>query len=523
MYRNTIILSSLLFILGGCSVSALHDQIAMQDATGVVFNDLNKNGIRDTHEPGIEGVCVSNGIDVVTTDSYGRYKIDVKDNSIIFVIKPAGWMTKTNKVNLPKFYYIHKPSGSPKLDYPAIAPTGPQPESINFALYKSPEPRQFDIVVFGDTQTTNKEELNYLAHDAVDEVAGIDAAFGVSLGDIVNNNISDLGNVNEIISAIGLAWYNVPGNHDMNFDAAGDADSLETYKSIYGPAYYSFDYANVHFIALDTIIAHKGQNNWLDYNEGLEQNQLQFITNDLAHVSKDKLIVLIMHAPQYHFHQGRKELFEILQKYPHTLTVAGHDHRTESIWLDAEFDWHGKKPHHLYVSGSVSGAWWTGAHDERGIPHTVMTNGVPNGYSVISFDGNKYRIRFKALGKPADYQMSIWAPEVIRQEDFSTAEVLANVFAVSNKAKVKMRLGDSGKWVPMENIVRQDRYFVQVRQWEKQNNVKRVSWSENPSQTSHIWRANLPEHPPKGAHFIYVKATDTFGQTHTGRRLIRIK
>lgn len=512
----------LVIIISGCSESVLDVGIAPADATGVVFNDLNNNGIRNAREPGIGGVRVSNGTDIVLTDENGRYALDVTDDTIIFVIKPAGWMTKTNKVNLPQFYYIHKPKGSPALKYPAIAPTGPLPESIDFGLYEHPEPEQFDVVIFGDPQV-GRGDLAYLAHDAVDEVAGIDAAFGVTLGDIVFDNIGDFHAVNQVISAIGLDWYNLPGNHDMNFDAADDAGSLETYKSIYGPAYYSFDYSNVHFIVLDTIISYKGQNNRLEYDEGLEEKQIQFVKNDLALVSTDKLVVLLTHAPETSFSRGRPELFEMIKKYPHTLTVAGHDHRTESLFLGDDHDWHGKKPHHLYIAGAVSGAWWTGAHDERGIPHATMTNGVPNGYSVISFDGNKYRIRFKALGRPADYQMSIWAPDVIRREDSSTAEVVVNVFAVSNKAKVQFRLGESGKWILMKNVVRQDPYFIQVRKWETANNIRRVSWSENPSESSHIWRGELPEDAPNGAHLIYVKAQDLFGQTHTGRRLIRIE
>ena len=524
MLRLTITISvSLIIIISGCSRSVLDVGIAPADATGVVFNDLNNNGIRDAHEPGIRGVRVSNGTDIVLTDNKGRYALDVTDDTIIFVIKPAGWMTKTNKVNLPQFYYIHKPNGSPALEYPAIAPTGPQPESIDFALYEHPESEQFDVVIFGDPQVGRKKELTYLAHDAVDEVAGIDAAFGVTLGDIVFDNIGDFQAVNQVISAVGLDWYNLPGNHDMNFDAAGDNGSLETYKSIYGPAYYSFDYSNAHFIVLDTIISYKGHNNRLEYDEGLEEKQIQFVKNDLTFVGTDKLIVLLMHAPETSFGRGRPELFEMIGKYPHTLSVAGHDHRTESIFLGDNLDWHRKQPHHLYIAGAVSGAWWTGAHDERGIPHATMTNGVPNGYSVISFNDNKYRIRFKALGRPADYQMSIWAPDVIGRQDLSTAEVVANVFAVSNKAKVHMRLGESGKWILMENVIRQDPYFIQVRKWETANNVRRVSWSENPSESSHIWRGDLPENVPKGTHFIYVKAQDLFGQTHTGRRLITIE
>ncbi|MEM6539138.1 MAG: hypothetical protein AAF668_15590, partial [Pseudomonadota bacterium] len=39
---------------------------------GVVFEDLNRNGTKDGRDRGIEGVKVSNGRDVVLTDSDGR-------------------------------------------------------------------------------------------------------------------------------------------------------------------------------------------------------------------------------------------------------------------------------------------------------------------------------------------------------------------------------------------------------------------------------------------------------------------
>ncbi|MBN1765091.1 MAG: calcineurin-like phosphoesterase C-terminal domain-containing protein [Sedimentisphaerales bacterium] len=510
-------------IFNGNSLLAANQQVTVGNTTGMVFNDLNGNGIRDAKEPGIGGVGVSNGLDVVTTDSEGRYTLEVTDDTIIFIIKPAGWMTRVNELNLPQFYYIHKPEGSGPLDHPGIAPTGPRPDSIDFALVKQDEPEQFDVLIFGDPQVSRQEELGYLAHDVVDEAAGVKTAFGISLGDIVGNNIGDFGRVNQIISALNRPWYNVPGNHDMNFDAVDDAGSLETYKSIYGPTCYSFNYADVHFIVLDTILAYKDENDAMKYREELEEKQIQFVKNDLALVDKDKLIVLLMHAPENSFSSGRRELFAVLQDYPHNFSMAGHVHRTESVFLGPEFNWHGKQPHHLYISGAVCGAWWMGTPDERGIPHSLMKNGVPNGYSVITFDHNQYTIRFQACGRPAEYQMSIWAPEVIQQEDCLNTEVLVNVFAVSNKAKVQMRMDETGSWVTMENIIRNDPYFLQMRQWEKENNFKRAYWSEEPAQSSHIWRATVPGDTSKGPHFIQVKAEDVFGRVYTGRRLIRIE
>jgi hypothetical protein len=181
-------------VLTGCTQPAQEShETSSEGATGIVFNDLNRNGKRDIGEAGIAGVYVSNGRDIVTTDRNGRYQLEVEE-AIIFVIKPKNWMTPVNKVNLPDFYYIHKPAGSPEgLRHPGIGPTGAQPESIDFALYKHLEPKRFDVVIFGDPQAMNLKEVNYIAHDAIEEVAGIDAAFGVSLGDIVSDNIEDFG------------------------------------------------------------------------------------------------------------------------------------------------------------------------------------------------------------------------------------------------------------------------------------------------------------------------------------------
>ena len=45
---------------------------AQQQATGYVFEDANKNGIKDRKEKGIANVSVSNGVVVVKTDETGK-------------------------------------------------------------------------------------------------------------------------------------------------------------------------------------------------------------------------------------------------------------------------------------------------------------------------------------------------------------------------------------------------------------------------------------------------------------------
>src|SRR5690625_7016480 len=48
-----------LTLLVSCSIVAWAQESVT--ATGVVYHDLNKNGVRDSGEPGIAGVMVSNG------------------------------------------------------------------------------------------------------------------------------------------------------------------------------------------------------------------------------------------------------------------------------------------------------------------------------------------------------------------------------------------------------------------------------------------------------------------------------
>ena len=142
-------------------------------ARGTVFLDQNQNGNLDQGERGISNVAVTNGLDVVLTDTNGNYQLSVTTDTIIAVIKPTGYMTPLNRDHLPQFYYIHKPDGSPKdLKYPGLAPTGDLPDRIDFPLYAQGEPETFKLLLFGDTQPYNMQQVEWVAHDVVGEVIG---------------------------------------------------------------------------------------------------------------------------------------------------------------------------------------------------------------------------------------------------------------------------------------------------------------------------------------------------------------
>ncbi len=493
-----------------------------EEATGLVFHDTNGNGIHDEGESGIPGVAVSNQREVTTTDAEGEWSLPYDDDTIFFVIKPSGWKAPVNEHQLPQFFYIHKPNGSPKnLRYPGVAPTGPLPSSINFPLSPAEEPDTFKAIFFGDPQPSSIEQINYIAHDVIAELIGTDAKFGVTLGDIMFDKLNLFEQSNANVALIGIPWYNVVGNHDINFDSPTDVDSDETFHRHFGPNYYSFDYGAVHFLVLDDVEwARQSSSGKKTYVGGLNEEQLTFIKNDLALVPEEKLIMLMMHIPLTGV-ENRTELYRLIEKRPYTLSISGHTHWHAHQYITSADGWQGAEPHHHIVNVTVSGTWWKGKKDEVGIPHATMRDGAPNGYSIITFDGTNHTLDFKAARQPASHQMTIYAPDEILGNKSTDTEVYVNVFNGSEKSKVRMKVG-AGGWITLKKVLEEDPHYVQTRNREIAANPKGGGQLSGPIKSGHLWKGELPVDLPVGSHEIKVEATDAYDRMHLGSRLIRV-
>ncbi|MCA9192779.1 MAG: calcineurin-like phosphoesterase family protein [Planctomycetales bacterium] len=496
-------------------------------ANGIVFEDLNGNSIRDADEPGIGGVRVSNGREIVVSDASGRYSIKIDaDDAILFLIKPRDWMTPVNDLQIPQFFYIHKPAGSGSLKFSGVDPTGPLPDSVDFPLTKQLEPDKFRALLFGDPQPRDIREVEYIAHDVIEQVIAEkahSASFGVTLGDIVFDDLAIFRPLNQAIALIGIPWYNVIGNHDINLDAHSDEESDETFESHYGPAYYSFEYGPTHFIVLDDVMwVPKQGDKAAHYFGGLGERQMQFIANDLALIPESQLVVLLMHIPLVEV-EDRHDLYRMIEQRPAALSISAHKHYMEHQFIGSEDGWHGPVRHHHIINVTVCGSWFNGQPDERGIPHATMSDGGPNGYSIIEFDGTKYALEFRAASRPSDYQMNIYAPEMVSTKDLTSTTVLANVFVASENTKCEMRIGDQGDWLLMERITINDPAFMAEKQREEQ--LVGHPWRNLPAPhpTPHIFRAMLPPDLLPGTYNIEVKASDPISKEVKSNRIIRVE
>jgi len=481
-------------------------------AQGVVFHDRNENGVQDDGEPGIEGVSVSDQRSVSVTDRKGRWVLPKHDEAIYFVVKPRGYRTALSGDNLPLFYYVHKTAEALPLLEPAVQPTGPLPESIDFPLVQQTEPDRFEALFLGDPQPRNVEEVNYLAHDVLAEMVGTTAGFAVVLGDISFDNKETYLPYIQATGRVGVPFYNIPGNHDANYDGLDPYQHYDTWRTVFGPRYYSFDYGPVHFMILaDVIFPEQGN----QYIAGLGEQQLAWIEEDLSQVPEDQLVVLAMHIPLTPAadNQDFAKLYDLLKGHPHTLSFSAHSHTLSQGFLTEEHGWLGPNPHHHIVSGATCGRWWGGARDETDIPHATGSDGTPNGYFVVTFDGTEYSTRYKAARRPADYQMQVQAPDVVEQAQLAETPVLLNFFNGNDRAVVEMDVGDSGEWVPMEFAPQRDPLYARVTQRES---------GQGASVATHMWEGRLPADLPVGGHLIRIRTVDMYGQEFSASRIVRV-
>jgi hypothetical protein len=507
---------------------------AAETARGVVFHDLNGNRQHDLGEPGIADVRVSNGREIVKTEGDGRYELPVNDDTIIFVIKPRNWMTPLSEHNLPRFYYVHKPNGSPPeiRKYPGVAPTGPLPRSVDFPLTPHPEPDAYDVLVFGDTQPRDLTEIDYIARDVVAPLIGnANAAFGVTLGDVVWDDLSLFEPMHQVIGRIGIPWYLTIGNHDLNYDATDDRYADETWERHYGPATYSFDWGPAHWVVLDNVrFLGVDANGRPQYRGEFGLAQLEWLKRDLALVPDDQLVVCTMHIPAPSMYKNpnviatdAKDFYGLLSGRKHVLTMSAHLHMAHHMFVGPEDGWAGDAPHHHFNAGTVCGSWWTGAPDEQGIPHATMRDGCPNGHYVLKIDGANYRIEFVPARRPATDQLGVWLPDEVEEIATPGVDLVVNVYAGSDRSTVEFRIAGETDWRSMPRVDMLDPFYVAMKELENSDKPPAGRRLPPVMESKHIWKASLGAKLKPGTHLVEVRTVDMFGQTYEARRTIRVK
>lgn len=408
-----------------------------ETVTGVVFHDLNRDGRRQPDEPGIEGILVSNGLDVVRTGADGQYELPVRADMSVSVVQPRGWRTPTDETWIPQFAYEHKPAGSPKpLRFGGLPPTGPLPEAINFPLIPSPVEDNVRCLIIGDSQTYNNIEIGYIRDSLVRDVANAGPAphCAIFVGDVMGDDLGLMPRFQAVGGALRAPQYYVHGNHDFDFDADFDADSADSWRRLFGPAYYAFEIGDNLFISLDNVVypcgpedaALEGRDFCLNpdrkmYNGRVTEEQMTWLANLLDLTPASQRIVFLHHIPFVSFsdhtstqHQtdNAPEIYDLVSARQ-AISFSGHTHTLEVFEPgDAYAGWSDAVgvdavPFRHVIAGAASGGWWNGDFDADGVPMSISRLGEPRGYMVFETADGDYSLDFVPLGTSRERRMAL--------------------------------------------------------------------------------------------------------------------
>ncbi len=519
---------------------------------GIVFESRTGALVRQAGDPALAGVLVSNGREVVRTGADGGYSLPVEDGAAIFVIKPSGYAIPLGEAQLPRFSYIHQPEGTPQnleLLYTGLKPSGPLPASVDFALIKASEPSRFDAVLFADPQPESQAEIDFIREDIANGLIGVEAAFGITAGDIMFDDLSLYGRYNRIIGQIGVPWWNIPGNHDLNFEAPGARYSRETFRRVFGANYYAFQYGNTLFLMLDNV-DYLGADPTKPHRAGkyrgfFGERQLAFVANVLKETPAARLVAAFMHIPLQNYLDPNDPTMNVADRAEflallggrNAVSFAGHTHTTEHHYFGPADGFRGSAPHHHHVLTAASGSWWSGPLDRRGIASADSRDGTPHGFHILSVDDGAYTTRFIPANEPNVRQMRIsidadfhFGPDLFRdfragqmrtsplsKDQLAAATLIVNVFDGGPKTIVHYRIGASDP-VTMKREARPDPFVEEVF---GRNRETIKPWVKA-EPSSHIWTARLPSTLEPGAYAIGVHAVDEYGRDHHDRLILEV-
>ena len=543
-----VILSSC-FIVPLAKAQCESTQAGADTAQGSVYLDSNVNGMYDRSETGVGGVRVSNGCEVVLTESDGSYQIGLAPTEILFISKPAGYLLPLDENNIPNFFYRHYPEGTPSQIagtsvewlFPVIDSTGPLPERIDFALYNdSTSNTQFKAHGFADTQARYELSEDMLREELVNPLIGnpYDVKFGITVGDVAFDNLTIYDRHKRMMSLMDIPQWYLPGNHDINFESPNALFANETYKRHFGPTYYSFDEGLIHFVALNNVeyAGIQDSSRAGNYRGVITKRQLDWLKNDLESVPKNKLIVVATHIPLLATADDGKsspttgpgtdnfaELIEILSSFENIYGIAGHDSSNSfKVEINHSHGWSGK-PWVAHTLAEVRGnGWTTGLIDPRGVRDAMMQDGNPNGFYVIKFNEVDVIPEFIPFpfGPDANRRIRITLdPMLLSSQDSSI-----NRGSLQNNTKLVVNLFDGGVrdsvWLSLDGspeqamvyTVRTDPYVERIYQ----ELLDKDSQIGPPTRSSHIWEYQLPSSLPVGIHRVEVFTEDEFGQQQRG-------
>lgn len=449
------------------------------------FNFTIVKGRLSTQGKGITNVAVSDGKHIYYTDSSGKFEFTT-DRPFVFFTYPAGYRFNLLENGSVDFFR--------KLDF------GKATNEVHFELIPNPNAEKthhFITIADPQVQSTGEAEqfITESCSDLKKTVAGLQDpnTFGIGLGDLVFDEFELFEKYNQGIKSIGIPFFQVLGNHDIDLQARTNESSQYPFTEQYGPAYYSFNRGSKHYVVLSDVFF-LGNKQYYGY---LDETQLHWLEQDLKNVDKGSEIVVFLHIPTHSnvvkYNPGRdinKEsvinrdaLYSLFKDFQVHL-ISGHVHWNENN-VNANIYEHN--------TAAISGAWWT---------EDICYDGSPKGYGVYEMN-EKLSWYYHPIGGKSSDQFKVYKPG--EHPDFPE-EYCINVWNWDPEWKVY--------WI--ENGVR----VGEARQEVTFDPMAIKLFTNRPAEAKHPWIS-----PQRNAHMFFFKPNspqetleieviDRFGQNY---------
>jgi hypothetical protein len=161
-----------------------------------------------------------------------------------------------------------------------------------------------------------------------------------------------------------------------------------------------------------------------------------------------------------------------------------------------------------------------------------MRCGSPNGYTLVHFDGARYRTEFRAARRPASHQMTITAPEAVVETDRGLIEIVVNVFHGAGGDLVAARITPGAgaqrspsEWTALVFDPQIDPTYAATHEREEALPEELVeNWGlPDPRESHRVWSGSVPIGGlPAGTHVLEVRHRDLYGAERIERRTFRV-
>ena len=341
----------------------------------------------------VTNVVVSDGKNVFLTDENGITNF-LTDRTHVFISYPSGYSFDLLPNGAVNFFR--------KLDLLS------KENKVHFELKKNPYPEEkHSFLVIADPQLQTQEEAEIFDKESISALilakseVNDSNIFGVGVGDLVFDEFHLLDNYDASLQKTGIPFFQVMGNHDIDLTAKTHEYSHYPFVDRYGPPYYSFNRGEVHYVVLSDVFF-LGNKQYYGY---LDQQQLNWLEQDLSHVSKDKPLVVFLHIPSVSqvakLNPGRdpnKEsvinrdaLYALIKDFKEVHLMSGHVHWNEKTQIAENILEHNH--------GAISGAWWAA---------DICYDGSPKGFGVYRVDRNNLSWYYQPLGMDKSYQFRVY-------------------------------------------------------------------------------------------------------------------